>query len=264
MLVSIARVERIHIGWVHTLELQALTLSILRDELIHVHVASTHAANQLVVRNLRVDLLGAKHVPALADTRDRDLAVLDTEHASKHLIDAVTFDCAILARSHSRNLHCFVDLVAHQIQFVVESVSFGLKFFNLLLALLYRFFDHLHLDVEVVQGLELLFIFLAVSAYRTSLSVEVKGQTAALVVKTAELLLLKVQHFYGVLLLLSLLLEVLLILGRDLDHLLDFSLVCADTQIEIVLLSLHHVKLCGLNLVDHDGRYSLAVWGEAL
>ena len=89
-----------------SLKLQKLTLPIRMYKLINAHKPTTDPHHQLIVHNLRIDLLSSKHVEAAAQSRNRQLHSGLVDILSQHLIHNVALDCPIsyLCRISGPNL----------------------------------------------------------------------------------------------------------------------------------------------------------------
>ena len=144
MLVHVTRVESFDFMRIHPLKFQSLGLCIVPDEFLHVREATTDATHQFIVHNFCVDFLRAEHVPAVTDTGDWDLTILDIEDACEHLIDAVALHRAILARSDGRHFESLLNLRSNELKLVFKLLSLTLKFAKLDLTCFYRFFHLSH------------------------------------------------------------------------------------------------------------------------
>lgn len=171
MLVHVIRVQSLNLCRVHALKFQSFRLRIVLDELFHVGETTTDATHQFIVHNFGVDFLGAEHVPAIADTRDRNLAVLDVKDVGKHLINAVTLHSAVLTRSDNRNFHCLLDFRPDHLKLVLELLALLIELAELDLTRLDCLCDLRHAHIVAIELLEFELIVLAVQGNSLALYV---------------------------------------------------------------------------------------------
>ena len=73
-------------GFLHFHHLDHLDLTILLDELLGVHVATTHSDHKAAIEDLCQDLLGAEHVVARTDSLHLNREFGLVQVAGKHFI----------------------------------------------------------------------------------------------------------------------------------------------------------------------------------